>query len=46
MLGRTGSSVEMSSDAETRKFEKLGPIRADERRSTDLDDLCRRLAAS
>ena len=38
-----GSAVEMSSRDEAEKFERLGPIDAQEIRACDLDDLCGRL---
>lgn len=42
-VGREGASVEMTSDAETRKFRDLGPIDSSEIRAVDLDALCRQL---
>ena len=41
-----GAGVEMSSPAETRKFEALGPIEPRMVRRCDFDDLARRLLAS
>lgn len=38
-----GSGAEMSSDAERRRFERMGRIARDEIRSADLDELTRRL---
>lgn len=38
-----GASVEMSSEEETDKFSELGPIDPQEIRTTDINELCRRL---
>jgi len=39
-----GSEVEMTSRAEAKKFESLGPIDKKDLLSVDLDELCRRLS--
>lgn len=40
---KRGTAVEMTSNAETAKFDELGPIDPREIRSVDLDSLCRQL---
>lgn len=40
-----GSEVELSSEAEKRKFSELGPIEEAEIRTCDLDELAQRLSA-